>query len=164
MLLKIRKDVSFNTKVDFIMNSLILSAELFWSVFSWSIPSKAILNQDLLMSMQCTEPLCTEGTVHEFSIFRLLPIHVFFKMLKNCHSLLFPFLFLGGRRAKQSEKTLVIWELFPAPGPSSSLAIRKTSLFSVQIIYTQDPLNALTLPLLLKICILNRIFALSLIC
>lgn len=150
------------------MNSLILSAALCWSVFSWSAPStSAILTEELSMSMAVHR-----ATLHRRHCIRVqctpfsscVTIHVFFRMLKNWHSLLFPFLFFGGRRKTQSEETLVMWELLPAAAPFSTLAIRKMSLFSVHIIYTQDPLNALILSLLLKICILNAIFALSLIC
>lgn len=150
------------------MNSLILSAALFRSVFSWSIPSKAIPNQELSMSMAVHR-----ATLHRRHCTRVLhfqavlPIHVFSRCSKTAILFCSPSCFLRGRRGgrgRQWEETLVIWELLPAPGPFSTLAIRKMSLFSVQIIYTQDPLNALTLYLLLKICILNGIFALSLMC
>lgn len=140
MLLKIGKDLSFKIKVDFIMNSLILSAELFWSVFSWSILSKAILSQELSMSMavhratlhrrHCTQVLHFQA---------VLPIYVFSRCSKTAILFCLPSCFLGGRRwgrGRQSEQTLVIWGLLPTPGPSSTLEIRKMSLFSVQIIYT----------------------------
>lgn len=127
------------------INSLILSAELFWNVFSWSIPSKAILNQELLMSMAVHRRITLHRRhwkrVLHFQtcyLFSFVPLHVFWGA--------------GGEGGGGSQKkTHGIWELLPTPGPSSTLAIRKMSLFSVQILYTQDPLNALTLSLLLKI-------------
>lgn len=99
MSFKTGKDLRFKTKVDFIMNSLILSAELFWSVFSWSIPSKAILNQELSMSMavhratlhrrHCTQVLHFQA---------VLPICVFSRCCKAAILFCFSSCFWGGRR------------------------------------------------------------------
>lgn len=103
MLLKIGKDLSFRTKVDFIMNSLILSAELLWSVFSWSIPSKAILNQELSMSMAVHRATLHRRHCTQVLHFQAVTYPCFCKMLKNCHSLFSP-CFLRGRRGKAVRK------------------------------------------------------------
>lgn len=139
ILLKIWKNLSFKTKVDFTMNSLILSPALFWSVFSWSTPSSSFSHSypravSVGGSAQSHSTQKALYTSSPFSGYVTYPC--FFRMLKNCHSLLFPLLFFEGRRGKQWEETLVVWELLSALGPFSTPAIRKMSLFSVHIIYT----------------------------
>lgn len=86
------------------INSLILSAELFWNVFSWSIPSKAILNQELLMSMAVHRRI----TLHRRHCKRVLHfqmcyLFMFFQDARKLHSLLFLFMFFGEQEGREGE-------------------------------------------------------------
>lgn len=115
MLLKTGKDLSFETKVDFIMkaSSYQLNCSGVSSVGAFSV--KPFLAKSCQCPWQCTPPLCTEGTVHEFSIFRLCYRSMFFQYAQKL-----PFSFVsllvfwgaGGEGVGGSQKKHLAFESF----------------------------------------------------
>lgn len=83
-------------------------------------------------------------------IFRLFGIHLFSKVLRDGH---YPFFFV----CVLGEKSRRACNLRASSWHSSLLSpsvVNKTDL-SLCAVYNQDPLSALILPVLLKLCIMN---------
>lgn len=73
-----------------------LSAEVFWSVFSWSIPSKAIFNQELSMSMAAHRATLHRSHCTQVLHFQaVLPIRVFSRCSKTAILFCFSSCFWG---------------------------------------------------------------------
>lgn len=68
-----------------------------------AFPVRPFLTKSCRCPWQCKESLCIEGSVQEFSIFRMCYLFMFFQDARKLHSLLFLFMFFGEQEGREGE-------------------------------------------------------------